>query len=112
MGLRSRRKGAAFERELVHRFRAELPGLSIRRGAQARGGNEAPDVDVPGLWVEAKHGQKVNHRAALAQAIRDAAGTRMPVAVCKDDRSDPIVLMRLDDFLALWRTSWGRGGAA
>jgi hypothetical protein len=112
MGRLSRRKGAAFERSMVHRFRAELPGLPIRRGAQARGGSEAPDVDVPGLWVECKHGLKVNHRAALAQAIRDAAGTRMPVAVCKDDRSEPIVLMRLDDFLALWRASWNRGGVA
>ena len=106
MGMRSRRKGAGFERALVHRFRAELPGLVIRRGAQARGGSEAPDVDVPGLWVEAKHGQKVNLRAALAQAIRDAGTGRMPVAVCKDDRSEPVVVIRLDDFLALWRTSW------
>ncbi len=111
MGRRSRTKGKRWELDVVHRFRAEMPGLEIRRGAQSRGGSEAPDVDVPGLWVECKHGQKVNHRAALAQAIRDAAGTRMPVAICKDDRSEPIVILRLDDFLALWRVSWDRGGA-
>jgi len=110
MGRRSRTKGKRWELDVVHLFRAELPELPIRRGAQTRSGAEAPDVDVPGLWVECKHGQKVNHRAALAQAIRDAAGTRMPVAICKDDRSEPIVIMRLDDFLALWRTSWTQGG--
>lgn len=110
MGMRSRRKGAQWERALVHRFRTELPGLPIRRGAQARGGSEAPDVDVPGLWLEAKHGQKVNLRAALAQAIRDAGPGRMPVAICKDDRADAVVVVRLDDFLALWRASWTRGG--
>lgn len=111
MGRRSRTKGKRWELDVVHRFRAEMPGLEIRRGAQSRGGSEAPDVDVPGLWVECKHGQKVNHRAALAQAIRDAAGSRMPVAICKDDRSEPIVILRLNDFLALWRASWDRGGA-
>ena len=48
----------------------------------------------------------------LAQAIRDAAGTRMPVAICKDDRTEAIAVLRLDDFLALWRATWaGRQGS-
>ena len=106
MGLRSRRKGAAWERELVRRFRVEFPGRDIHRGAQARGGVEAPDVDVPGLWLEAKHGQKVNLRAALAQSLRDASPGRMPIAVCKDDRAEPVVILRLEDFITLW---CGRG---
>ena len=68
MGQLSRRKGRRYEQVLVQRFREAVPGLAVRRGAQARGGHEAPDVDVPGLWVEAKHGRCVNLRAALAQA--------------------------------------------
>ena len=110
MGRMSRRKGRRYEQVLVQRFREVLPGLPIHRGAQARGGHEAPDVDVPGLWVEAKHGRCVNLRAALAQAIRDAAGMRMPVAICKDDRAEAVAVLRLDDFLALWRATWTGSG--
>lgn len=105
MGLRSRRKGATWERELVHRFAPLVPEASVRRGAQARGGDEAPDVDVPGLWVEAKHGRKVNLRAALTQARRDASAGRVPIAVCKDDRCEPVVVLGLEDFLTLW-SAW------
>lgn len=112
MGARSRRKGAAWERELVQRFRPLVPEVVVHRGAQARGGEEAPDVDVPGLWLEAKHGKKVNLRAALAQAIGDASTGRVPVAVCKDDRSEPVVVMRLEDFLTMWTRARGRGGEA
>ena len=91
-------------------FRPLVPEAAVRRGAQARGGAEAPDVDVPGMWVECKHGKKVNLRAALTQAIGDAALGRVPVAVCKDDRAEPVVVMRLADFLTLWTRARGRGG--
>ena len=39
-GARSRRKGARWERELVHRFREAMPGAKVRRGLQCRGGDE------------------------------------------------------------------------
>ena len=100
-GAGSRRKGHAFERSLVHQFRAVFPDANIRRGLQSRGGSEVPDVDVPGWHVEAKAHRKVNLRAALAQAITDAAPDRVPIAVCKDNRAEPVVVLRLDDFLAL-----------
>ena len=102
-GAGSRRKGAHFERWLVHRFRAAFPAADIKRGLQSRGGAEVPDVDVPGYHIEAKHHRRVNVRAALAQAIADAAPGRVPVAVCKDNRAEPVVVLRLDDFLALVR---------
>ena len=54
-GLRSRRKGHRFERELVHRFSAVMPEATIRRGLQCRSGEEAPDVELPCFWLE---GQK------------------------------------------------------
>lgn len=100
-GAGSRRKGAAFERALVHRLREVFPDAPIRRGLQSRGGHEVPDVDVPGWHVEAKHHRRVNLRAALAQAIADARPGRVPVAICKDNRSEPVVVLRLGDFLAL-----------
>ena len=100
-GAGSRRKGAAFERWLVRRFRVVFPTADIKRGLQSRGGAEVPDVDVPGWHVEAKHHRRVDLRAALAQAIADAAPGRVPVAVCKDNRGEPVALLRLDDFLGL-----------
>jgi hypothetical protein len=86
MGALSRRKGAANERYLVHRF-AEVFGIDrVRRGLQFRSGEEAPDIDAPCLWVEAKAGKRIRVRAALAQAVTDALGKgRWPIAVCKED---------------------------
>jgi len=100
-GACSRRKGAAFERALAARFREVLASPGIRRGFQSRAGTDAPDVDVPGLWIEAKHHRRVNLRAALAQAIAAAPPDRVPVAICKDDRAEPVAVLRLDDFLQL-----------
>ena len=59
-----------FEREVVHRFRAA--GIQAERGYhQARSGAEAPDVVVPGLWVECGCGASVQPEKKLAQAVRD-----------------------------------------
>jgi hypothetical protein len=111
-GNRSRRKGAQFERELVHRFRAAMPGARIHRGAQFRGGAEAADVVCPRFWVEAKRGKKPNVRAALRQATQDARraeGDRIPIAVVRDDRDNAFATLSLADLLALISEWWERG---
>jgi len=100
-GTHARRKGRRWEQALAARLRAVFADPDIRRGLQSRGGAEAPDVDVPGLWIECKHHRRVNLRAALAQAVTAAPVGRIPVAICKDDRSTPLVVLRLDDFLHL-----------
>jgi hypothetical protein len=107
-GAHSRRKGHNWERELVRRFREAMPGAEgIKRGLQSRGGGkEEADVIVPHFHVEAKCGKRPNHRAALEQAIGDAARGKIPIAVCKDDRKEPTVTMRLDDLLWLVKTWW------
>jgi hypothetical protein len=107
-GAHSRRKGAAFERELVRRFREVMPDADIRRGLQYRTGEEASDVEVPCFWVEAKHHHRTNVRAAMRQAIDACPPGRWPIAVCKDDRAAPLVTMQLDDFLELVREWWER----
>ena len=53
-GNRSRRKGAQWERDLVHLFRKVMPGEDIKRGFQYRSGEDVPDVDCPVFWIEAK----------------------------------------------------------
>jgi len=107
-GAMSRRKGAAFERALVHRFREVMPEAEVKRGLQYRSGEEAPDVEVPCFFVEAKHHHRTNIRAAMRQAIAAAPPGRWPVAVCKDDHADPLVTMQLEDFLELVAEWWRR----
>jgi hypothetical protein len=107
-GRTNRRKGAAWERALVRRFRGAMPGAEIQRGLQSRGGDEVPDVDTPVFWLEAKHGKRPSVRNALDQARDDCPKGRMPIAVVKDDRKSALVAIELDDFLELVSEWWAR----
>lgn len=107
-GSMSRRKGARFEREMVHRFREAMPTAEVRRGLQSRSGDEVADVDCPVFWPELKRGKKPNIRAALKQAIDAAPKGRIPIAVVRDDRAEAIVTLLLDDFLDLVTEWWKR----
>jgi len=111
MGKFSVEKGKRFERELVQKFSEALPGARVCRGYQWRSGSDAPDVDIPGFWLEAKVGGKTNHRTALRQATAAAKGTRWPLAVCKDDFQEATVHMYLKDFLTFIR-QWYAGRVA
>ena len=106
-GATSRRKGARFERAMVHRFREAMPGAEVRRGLQCRG-EEVADVDCPVFWPELKRGKKPNIRAALRQAIEAAPKGRIPIAIIRDDRSEALVTLLLDDFLDLVSEWWAR----
>ncbi|WP_249348066.1 hypothetical protein [Corallococcus exiguus] len=75
-GASSRRKGADFERALVHRFREAMPEALIRRGLQYRTGQEVSDVEVPCFWLEAKAHQRTNVREALRQALETCPAGR------------------------------------
>lgn len=105
-GNHSRRKGHNYERELVHLFRAVMPGANVKRGLQYRDGGDAPDVDCPRFWIEAKRGKKPNPRAALKQA-QEATDGRTPVAVIRDDRGEAFVCLSLADFLEMVGLTWG-----
>lgn len=80
--MNSRRKGATFERMIANKI-ASCTALDVHRGlGQARSGKVAPDVDLPGYWIECKHRNTVDPDGALDQARRDAVGTtRIPVAI-------------------------------
>lgn len=98
-GLRSRRKGAAFEREMAKRFREVLP--EAKRGLQMQSGAEAPDVDAAPFWCECKVGASPRMEAALEQAERDAPNGRIPIAVTKRDYRQPILGIRLGELISL-----------
>jgi Holliday junction resolvase len=111
MGKSQRTKGHNFEREVAMAFRNAL-GLSseqVKRGlSQPRGGTaEEPDVVLPPelpMWIECKVGQRPNLLAAMEQArkaIAAAKSDKVPLAVCKKDRSTAVVVMELDAFLEL-----------
>lgn len=88
------------------RFREIFGNDQVRRGLQSRSGEEVPDVEVPCFWIECKREKRTNPRAALMQAADAATKGRIPIAVCKDDRRDPIVTLLLEDFLELVGQWW------
>jgi hypothetical protein len=106
MPVNSRRKGATFERWVVRRIREVMPGVDIKRGLQFRDGAEAPDVDMPVFHVECKVGAQQSPRAALAQANRDAKPDKVPIAVVKDDRKEPFVILSFENFLKFIKEWW------
>jgi hypothetical protein len=104
MSASQRRKGHSWERELAIRLRAVFP--DARRGYQYRDGADAADVLVPCFHIEAKVGARPNLTAALRQAEGDAKLGMWPVAICKQDREDPTVTMRLTDWEELVKQWW------
>lgn len=109
MSRSQRDKGARWEREVAALFAAAMPGAEVKRGLQARGGSEVADVACPLYHVECKVGALPNPRAALAQALRDCPQGKTAVAVIKDDRRTPFVVLRLEDFLDIVRENWEKG---
>ena len=104
-GRGARIKGANFERALAKVFRDEI-GIEAQRGlAQTRGGGaEVADVHMDYLHIEAKRHKKCNIKKALEQAIEDSMGkSKIPVAITKDDRKPPLVTMKLDDWIELFK---------
>lgn len=111
-GAAVRRKGLNFEREVARMLRERMPGCDAKRGlGQPRSSAEVPDVDVPGFWIECKVGKRPPVREALDHAVECAARTkgRAPVAVVKEDRRPPFVVMPLEDWLDLVGEWWTRG---
>ena len=101
MGKFSRDKGKRGERATANELKESFPFLpDIKRGLQSRGGGaEVPDVvGVPGLHIEVKTGKCPNPRAALKQAQKDSAGLTYSVAVIRDNRCKPFVVMDWGEF--------------
>lgn len=117
---RQKRKGDAYERELAAYINANA-GISSAFRAPLSGGGKVGMVGgtdilgVPGLFIEAKRVERLNFHDALRQAELNIAKTRSPdMAVVVNRRNlEPtgrsLVLLRLDDFLKLYR-SWNNFG--
>lgn len=106
-GLRSRRKGASFERKIANTLKA-LWG-NARRLGHAQSGNGrveegCPDVEGTPFFVECKHGKKPNIPGAYKQAV-EATDGRPPLVITRRDGEDILVTMKLEDWLEWIKTS-------
>ena len=99
-GKKSREKGKRGERELANRL-SQL-GIESHRGQQYRGSPESPDVvtDIEGLHIECKRVERFNLYEALIQAKNDA-GNGVPVVAHRKNREPWVVVVELDNLLAL-----------
>jgi Holliday junction resolvase len=109
MGKYSRDKGARFERAIAKGLRVVFGERTIRSSGQCFSGDTRADVDCPKIWVECKVGKRPNIKAALEQAEEASAGAqsdKVPVAICKWDREEPIASMRFDDFVEILKLAY------
>ena len=81
-------------------------GENVARGYQSRAGGDAPDVDGTPYWVECKKGRRTRIKAALEQGT-EATDGRPVLAVCRDDREEPIAALYLKDLLILLEKAYG-----
>ncbi len=97
MGMMSRRKGAAGEREAAAVLSAVL-GTRCHRGRQYRGGPESPDIagGVEGLHVEVKRVERLRLYEALRQASGDAGGTQVPVVMHRANHKPWVVIVEAE----------------
>lgn len=101
-GKASRDKGARGERLL----RDELQNYGFDEVTRGFVWNHTSDlVGLPHIHVEAKFQEKLNIRAALAQAEEEAEKRKdgMPAVFSKTSRKPWIVTMRLEDWVKLYR---------
>jgi Holliday junction resolvase len=77
-GLRSRRKGANGERELIRLLRDELGDIVSRNLSQTRDGGR-DILGLPGYAVEVKRCERIELTAWLRQAREQAAEGEVPV---------------------------------
>ena len=99
--MNSKRKGSGGERELAQLLRDA--GYDAHRNEQRyTGGRNNQDVGgLPGYHIEVKRTERFSLYAAMEQARHDADGTAVPL-VCHRRNPQPwVVVMQLEDFIAL-----------
>ena len=106
--MNSKAKGSAAERELIKILQSH--GYDSKRNDQRYvGGMENPDVTLPGVHIECKRTEKLRVYDAMAQAIHDSNGKALPVVMTRKNHSPWLVIMRLDDWIELYRELEGGG---
>lgn len=103
-GRSSQRKGRAGELELARLLQGcgydVQPGRAVSYGA-------TPDISgLPGIHIECKRAEQLRPYSWLEQAERDAVrfGDGLPAVFFRRSRSPWLVVMKLGDWLELYRT--------
>ena len=101
--MNSREKGKRGERELAKKLREY--GFDARRGVQYQGGQDSPDVvAMPGVHIECKRVERLQLYDAMAQAKADC-GDNIPVVMHRKNNCEWLAIMRLEDFVEMYRES-------
>ena len=102
MGMMSRRKGAAGEREAAEKLN-EVLGTQFHRGRQYHGGPESPDLagDLPGLHLEVKRVEALRLYPSMEQARRDAGTGEVPAVIHRMNKKPWVVIVYADDLIRL-----------
>lgn len=100
--INSKRKGSAGEREFAAILRS-YGYTDAHRTAQFKGGVDSPDViGLPGIHCEIKRVENLNVHKAYAQAVKDAAGQKIPAVFHRRTREKWMVTLSLDDFMEIY----------
>ena len=104
MGMMSKRKGAAGEREWAALCR-ENGFAGVRRAGQLyqTGAEIADCVGLDGVHIEVKNVERLNLRKAMEQSQRDTAPGEMPIVAHKQNRKPWLVTMLGQDWLKLYK---------
>jgi hypothetical protein len=102
MGMMSRRKGAAGEREAAAKLN-EVLGTKLHRGRQYCGGPESPDLagDLPGLHLEVKRVETLRLYPSLEQARRDAGTHEVPAVMHRPNGKPWVLIVYAEDLIRL-----------
>lgn len=108
MGKRSREKGKRGERELAHKLQ-ELGFNNVYRSQQYCGSATSSDLlGLQGIHIECKRTESLSLYPALEQATKDSGNSGdFPVVFHRRNGKGWIVVMRLEDWAALYRTHAG-----
>lgn len=110
MGKMSREKGKRGERECRDIWK-EHGYVEVHRSSQYCGkGESAADIEGvdPRLHIETKVGYSYKKvYDFMEQAKADAKDGQIPIVNCKMDRQEWLCVMRLEDFIEIWKDKDG-----
>ena len=98
-------KGKSFERFVAAEIQKALWDAEIEL-LQQRPGRRTCDVRTPHFDIECKTGKRPSTREAFSQAQAAADEGQTPIAVIRDEGSEPFVVMGFHTFLAMARAMY------
>ena len=102
MGINSKTKGSAGERELAKKLKEY--GYDCRRGQQYCGANgDADVVGLEGIHIECKRVERLNIDEAMLQAIRDRKADELPAVFHRKNNHKWLVTMTFEDWIELYK---------